>query len=388
MADLQLINLCKSYVLETPVVRDLSLKAAGGSLTVLAGPSGCGKSTTLRMIAGLEKPTSGQIELGGRRIDALPPHKRDVAMVFQNHALYPHMTVGGNLGMPLKARGENSEIIQKKINEVARALSIDGLLGRKPAELSGGERQRVALGRALIRQPGLFLLDEPLSSLDAPLRGVLRRDIRKLQKQLGSPTIYVTHDQEEAMSLADNLVIMNRGEIVQQGPPQRIYDQPANRFVARFLGGGRMNFIEGLLELKGDQMVFKEGRIESGRLTLLANGFTLCIPSSRGLALKPWIGKPTALGVRPEHLSFLPVAGESALELHVEVRWIESVCGFKDVVAATPCHELVARVDSRQDVPAGSSAALFTDWRDVSFFEPGETGMNLSLHNEFYHALA
>jgi multiple sugar transport system ATP-binding protein len=388
MADLQLVHLCKSYSLETPVVTNLSLRVRRGSLTVLAGPSGCGKSTILRMIAGLEKPSSGQIFLGDQRIDALMPYRRDVAMVFQNHALYPHLSVALNLGMPMKVRGEKPEIIQKKINEVARILSIVPLLDRKPGELSGGERQRVALGRAMVRRPALFLLDEPLSSLDSPLRAALRQDIRKLQKQLESPTIYVTHDQEEAMSLADDLVILREGELVQQGSPEGLYRSPINRFVAGFLGGGRMNFIEGLLGIEGERMVFREGRIETGRLTLPSNGFTLYIPSSRGSALKPWIGKSVALGVRPEHLKMEPFVGEKALELHVEVRWIESLCGFKDVVVATSCNELVARVESRNDVVAGSSVALFTDWRDVSFFEPGETGMNLSLNNELNHAFA
>src|SRR5436190_3512703 len=241
---ISLQHLSKSFGADY-VVDDLSLEIADGEFVVLLGPSGCGKTTTLRMIAGLEQATSGDILIDSRRVNDLPPQKRDVAMVFQSYALYPHMSVAENVGYPLRVRKLSPEEIRRQVGQVAVRLEIEPLLDRKPRELSGGERQRVALARAIIRQPRAFLMDEPLSNLDARLRLQMRGELKHLQGQLGTTTVYVTHDQAEAMTLGHRVAVMNRGKLQQFDTPLTIYNQPANRFVAEFVGSPAMNFIEG-----------------------------------------------------------------------------------------------------------------------------------------------
>ena len=230
------------------VVDDLSLEINDGEFVVLLGPSGCGKTTTLRMIAGLEQPSSGEILIDGQRVNDLPPQKRDVAMVFQSYALYPHMTVTENIAYPLRVRKLPRAEIQTQVNQTAAMLEIESLLNRRPRELSGGERQRVALARAIVRHPKAFLMDEPLSNLDARLRLQMRGELKRLQQQLGTTTVYVTHDQAEAMTLGHRVAVMNKGKLQQFDAPLEIYHRPANRFVAEFVGTPAMNFIDGRID--------------------------------------------------------------------------------------------------------------------------------------------
>ena len=247
MATIQFQHVNKTFADGTPAVRDFNLAINDGEFVVLVGPSGCGKSTLLRMLAGLEETTSGAIRIGDRVVNHLPPQQRDIAMVFQNYALYPHKTVRKNLAFPLQMAGWSKDRIAARVAEVARLIDLETLLERRPGQLSGGQRQRVAMGRALVREPAVFLMDEPLSNLDAQLRVQMRREITALQKRLRTTTIYVTHDQVEAMTMGDRLAVLNRGELQQAGTPKELYDHPANIFVATFLGSPRMNLFGSLL---------------------------------------------------------------------------------------------------------------------------------------------
>jgi multiple sugar transport system ATP-binding protein len=246
MADVVLKNVTMIFK-DTPAVKDVSLEAKDGEFLVLLGPSGCGKTTTLRMIAGLEKPTSGEIYIGDQLVNDIPPKDRDIAMVFQNYALYPHMTVYDNLAFPLKMRKFPKSEIESKVKKAAEILEITDLLERRPKQLSGGQRQRVALGRSIVREPKVFLMDEPLSNLDAKLRVQTRIEIKALQRKIGTTTIYVTHDQAEAMTLADRVAVMKSGMIQQVAPPTMVYSHPSNKFVAGFMGSPTMNFFDGVI---------------------------------------------------------------------------------------------------------------------------------------------
>jgi multiple sugar transport system ATP-binding protein len=272
-------NLTKSFG-HTLVVDSLSLEINDGEFVVLLGPSGCGKTTTLRMLAGLEPATSGDILIDGKRVNGLPPQQRDVAMVFQSYALYPHMTVAENIGYPLRVRKIDRERRQKQVRETAAMLEIEALLSRKPRELSGGERQRVALARAIVRHPRAFLMDEPLSNLDAKLRLQMRAELKRLQRELATTTVYVTHDQAEAMTLGHRVAVIDKGRLQQFDAPLGIYNSPANRFVAEFVGSPGMNFIDG--DLDG-----KEFSALSVKLTVAEGSDTR---------------KHVTLGVRPEHI--------------------------------------------------------------------------------------
>jgi multiple sugar transport system ATP-binding protein len=271
-------HLSKSFG-HSVVVDDLSLEIKDGEFVVLLGPSGCGKTTTLRMIAGLEQATSGEILIEGRRVNEVPPQRRDVAMVFQSYALYPHMTVADNIGYPLRIRKLDREEISAKVRETASMLEIEPLLARKPRELSGGERQRVALARAIVRSPRAFLMDEPLSNLDAKLRLQMRAELKRLQKKLATTTVYVTHDQAEAMTLGHRVAVMQKGKLQQFDTPLEIYHHPANRFVAEFVGAPGMNFFAG--EVSGNQFI-------SGELKV-----AMSVPIKTDHAV---------LGIRPEHI--------------------------------------------------------------------------------------
>ncbi len=280
MANVLLRHLDKKYPSGFHAVRDVSLEIADGEFMVLVGPSGCGKSTTLRMIAGLEEVTGGEIFIGNRLVNDVAPGDRDIAMVFQNYALYPHMSVHQNMAFGLKMRGTPRQEIERRVREAADILSIESLLERRPRELSGGQRQRVALGRAIVREPKVFLFDEPLSNLDAKLRVQMRAEIARLHQRLKTTVIYVTHDQVEAMTLGQRIVLMNHGIVQQVDTPMKIYSQPANRFVGSFIGSPAMNFFNG--EVSGHEFHLSGG----GRIPLdgsLANG-------------------PATLGVRPEDL--------------------------------------------------------------------------------------
>ena len=277
MATLDLHQLCRRYG-DTTVIDELSLSIANGELVVFVGPSGCGKSTLLRLIAGLEKPSHGEIHIGGKAVDHLPPSQRGIAMVFQSYALYPHKTVRGNLGFALRHAGIARKEVDRRVNAAATILELDALMDRLPRELSGGQRQRVAIGRAIVREPDVFLFDEPLSNLDAALRVHMRVEILKLHQRLGTTMIYVTHDQTEAMTLADRIVVMREGRIEQIGTPLDIYRQPANRFVASFIGSPAMNLIG--VEIRNSSVFLDQKVIASCNRT----------------------DGPAILGVRPEHL--------------------------------------------------------------------------------------
>jgi ABC-type sugar transport system ATPase subunit len=298
MASISLKNITKNFG-QTSVVEDLNLDINDGEFIVLVGPSGCGKSTTLRMIAGLEEVSSGQIHIGERNVTKLEPSERNIAMVFQNYALYPHKTVYENLAFGLKMRKVPKEEINKKIKWASEILRIENLLDRKPKQLSGGQMQRVSLGRALVRSPEVFLLDEPLSNLDAKLRIRMREEIGQLHQRLGINMIYVTHDQVEAMTLGDRIVVMNQGKVQQIGTPLEVYDHPANLFVAGFIGAPEMNLIEGTLINDNGQYVFKNERI-----TIKLGDKLKTITTKTNKAV---------LGIRPEYVEV--VTGENRLNL-------------------------------------------------------------------------
>ena len=273
-------------------VRGIDLEIPDHAFVVLVGPSGCGKSTTLRMLAGLEDVSSGEIWIGDRLVNDLPPARRDIAMVFQNYALYPHMSVRENIAFGLRQRRMPKAEIKRLIDEAADVLGITPLLGRKPRQLSGGQRQRVAMGRAMVRNPAVFLFDEPLSNLDAKLRVQMRTEIKRLHQTVPTTTIYVTHDQVEAMTLADKVVVMNDGAIEQFAEPQTLYHSPASQFVAGFIGSPAMNFFDARLEAQGDELIVR-----------LTNGDTLPVPASRRAAYAPHQGKDVVFGIRPEHVT-------------------------------------------------------------------------------------
>jgi multiple sugar transport system ATP-binding protein len=277
-------------------VHDLDLDVRDGEFVVLVGPSGCGKSTTLRMIAGLESISAGRLSIGGRVVNGLPPKERDIAMVFQGYALYPHMTVFENMAFALTLRKQPRRDIATRVERAADILGLTSVLDRRPRQLSGGQRQRVAIGRAIVREPQVFLFDEPLSNLDAQFRLEMRREIAMLHRQLGATTIYVTHDQVEAMTLGDRIVVLDAGHAQQIGAPLELYDHPANRFVAAFIGSPPMNLIEG--ELVGGRTGQDDGVVFRSR----DGGLTTPVRGPTGLAARPWIGKPVTLGARPEHV--------------------------------------------------------------------------------------
>ncbi len=307
MARVELRNIVKRYGL-TIAVDHVSFKVDDGEFFVLLGPSGCGKTTTLRIIAGLEDPDEGEVLIDDVVVNDIPPHKRDIAMVFQNYALYPHMTVYKNLAYPLENMGLSKQEIDRRVREVAKMLYIDHLLDRKPGQLSGGEQQRVALGRALVRRPKVFLMDEPLSNLDAKLRVYMRAELKRLQKELGITTIYVTHDQAEAMTMADKIAVMNKGKIMQIGNPKELYLKPANTFVAGFIGSPPMNFFDASLIVKNNQFILDAG------------DFILSIPREMGeLITSNTSISEVIIGIRPEHFDIVDKPDENTIKAEVYV---------------------------------------------------------------------
>ncbi|AKO99116.1 Maltose/maltodextrin transport ATP-binding protein MalK (plasmid) [Marinovum algicola DG 898] len=288
MSTISVRNVTKKYGAVT-AIPDLSLEVTKGEFIVLVGPSGCGKSTLLRMLAGLESITEGEVAIDGEVVNNMMPRQRNIAMVFQSYALYPHMTVAGNMGFSLKLDGADKAEVAARVNEVAKILALESLLDRKPAQLSGGQRQRVAMGRSIVRDPSVFLFDEPLSNLDAKLRVQMRAEIKSLHNRLGTTIVYVTHDQIEAMTMADRIVVMNAGTIEQVGAPLDLYDQPANLFVAEFLGSPSMNLIDGTIS-------------DSGTV-VLGSGLELPL----GASLRA--GAEVTLGIRPEYISLSDTGG-------------------------------------------------------------------------------
>jgi len=293
VASITFDNVTKTYGDGYPAVSDLDLSVEDGEFVVLVGPSGCGKSTALRMLAGLEEISGGEIRIGEQVVNNLPPRDRDVAMVFQNYALYPHMTVAENIGFSLRMRKVPKAEARRRIEETARIIGLVDHLNRKPRQLSGGQRQRVAMGRAIVREPQVFLMDEPLSNLDAKLRVQMRAEISRIQRQLAVTTVYVTHDQVEAMTMGDRVAVLNRGLLQQFDVPQRLYERPINLFVASFIGSPAMNVLEGRLERVGDGVACEVGSA------------SLAVPSEvlqARPALAQYAGRPVAVGIRPEAL--------------------------------------------------------------------------------------
>ena len=291
MAEVALRNVVKRFE-DVEAVHGINLDVADNDFVVLVGPSGCGKSTTLRMVAGLEEVTSGDIFIGGEIVNDLPPKDRDIAMVFQNYALYPHMTAFENMSFGLRLRKFSRDEIKRRVDHAARILDITALLDRKPKALSGGQRQRVAMGRAIVRNPKVFLFDEPLSNLDAKLRVQMRTEIKRVHQMVNTTTIYVTHDQVEAMTLADRVVVMNNGSIEQIATPQELYHHPKTHFVAGFIGSPAMNLIRCRLEPSG-----------AGLRVRISEAVSLPVPSSRSPRYQPLAGKALVLGLRPEHIT-------------------------------------------------------------------------------------
>jgi len=353
MAHVSLHNVTKRYDDGTIAVNGISFDLPDGEFLVIVGPSGCGKSTTLRMIAGLETISDGEIRIGDHAVNNVHPKDRDIAMVFQNYALYPHMTVRENLEFALKMRKTPGGEIAGRVAEVARMLEIEGLLERKPKALSGGQRQRVALGRAIVRNPKVFLFDEPLSNLDAKLRTQTRAELQKLHHQLAATSIYVTHDQTEAMTMADKIVVMERGEVQQIAPPLELYNRPVNRFVAGFIGTPAMNFFDGALRRTGGELRFAEGG---------AGGVVLPLEN-----ITERFDRAATLGVRPEH--FLPTDSADPLGFQVMVQVVETLGnqtyihfqtgGGMTVAAIHPDHQL--RYGDRIHLRVASDRAHFFD---------------------------
>src|SRR5690349_975745 len=280
-------------------VKDLNLEIGDGEFMVLVGPSGCGKTTSLRMIAGLEEITSGTLRIGDRVVNDVPPKDRDIAMVFQSYALYPHMSVRDNLAFGLKLRKVPKAEIERRVNEAAETIQVRKLLDRKPKELSGGQRQRVALGRAIVREPAVFLMDEPLSNLDAKLRVQTRAEIARIHQRLGTTTVYVTHDQVEAMTMGSRIAVMSEGLLQQVGTPQTLYDQPSNKFVAGFIGSPSMNFVEGTVEGTGDGATLKG-----------PGDFSIPVPARYRQSMDT-SGRKVIVGFRPEHLELAEITEPS-----------------------------------------------------------------------------
>jgi len=374
MATVDLEHVHKTYEGGFEAVRDFNLAIKEHEFIVLVGPSGCGKSTTLRMIAGLEEITSGKISIGGKLMNKVPPKDRDIAMVFQSYALYPHMTAFENMAFALKLRKLPTATITEKVRRAADVLGIGSELDKRPKQLSGGQRQRVALGRAIVREPRCFLFDEPLSNLDAKLRVEMRAEIKRLHLALGSTTVYVTHDQEEAITLGDRVVVMKDGVVHQCASALDIYRRPANRFVAGFLGSPPMNFFDGRLVDDGGRLWFDEG---TGRLP---------VPGRAAEALRARTGADGAvvLGVRPEALA--PAASArfatAYSRLAMKVWLVQPLGATIDVYLQTERHgHVVAHVDASADgyTPGvGDTLSIAVDMERAHFFAPGNDGIALA----------
>jgi multiple sugar transport system ATP-binding protein len=360
MAEVSVRKVVKMYDGNVQAVKGIDLEIADQEFVVLVGPSGCGKSTTLRMIAGLEEISAGEIWIGGDVVNDVPPRDRDIAMVFQNYALYPHMSVFDNMAFGLKLRKFPKAEIKRRVDDAARILDIEPLLQRKPKALSGGQRQRVAMGRAIVRNPKVFLFDEPLSNLDAKLRVQMRTEIKKVHQTIPTTTVYVTHDQVEAMTLADRVVVMNHGVIEQVGPPQELYHNPATRFVAGFIGSPAMNFLPCRVE------------DNAGSLAIRVNPTTvLAVPPARIARYAPFKGKQMVLGLRPEHLfEHHDVAKPGVIRLDAAVDVVEPM-GMETLIHffidGTP---VCARVDPATHAAPGEMLPLSADMNHMHLMEP------------------
>lgn len=341
-------------------VKDLSLAIADREFLVLVGPSGCGKTTTLRMLAGLESVSQGEISIGDRRVNDLPSKDRDIAMVFQSYALYPHMSVFENMAFGLQLRGMAKSDVQKRVQAAATQLGIESLLHRKPKALSGGQRQRVAVGRAIVRDPAVFLMDEPLSNLDAKLRVQARAELSKLHQDLNATFVYVTHDQVEAMTMGTRIAVLNGGELQQVDTPQNLYNHPKNLFVAGFIGSPAMNFFEGTL------------RCDDEILMATTSSFELPIPSQRSRACQTYVDRPAIVGIRPENIydpSFIP-PGIRSVPVNATVTLMERM-GSEIVtyLTAKDGTHFVARVDRRSKIEVGQMIRLALNSEQFHVFD-------------------
>jgi len=361
MAEVTLRNVTKVFPPNVVAVKDITLEVKDKEFLVLVGPSGCGKSTTLRMVAGLEEATQGEIYIGDRMVNDVPPKDRDIAMVFQNYALYPHMTVYKNMAFGLKLRRFPKAEIDRRVREAAEILGIGHLLDRKPKALSGGERQRVAVGRAIVRKPAVFLFDEPLSNLDAKMRVQMRAEISKLHSRLQTTMIYVTHDQIEAMTMGDRIAVMKDGIIQQIADPLELYNRPANRFVAGFIGSPPMNFIEGRIESEGDEFYFDEG------------AFRLKVPRAFRDKIGPYAGKQVTFGIRPEDFvdpALRPEAAEKMETFKAKVELIEPMGAEIYMYLSAGSADLIARLEAGVKADINEAKTLAVNMEKAHFFDP------------------
>jgi multiple sugar transport system ATP-binding protein len=395
MAEIKLDNVTKRYPDGYEAVRDMTLDIGDGEFLVLVGPSGCGKTTALRMIAGLEDITEGELSIGGNVVNELSPKDRDIAMVFQNYALYPHMTVRNNMGFALRLANTEKEEINTRVEEAARILDLEPHLDRKPSQLSGGQRQRVAMGRAIVRDPAAFLMDEPLSNLDAKLRVQTRTEVARLQQRLGTTTIYVTHDQTEALTLGDRVAVMRSGVLQQVGAPMELYNEPVNVFVAGFIGSPAMNFMPASVEGDTVKLPFADVRL----------------PPELHDRVREAAGRQLLAGIRPEHFEDAKLTGEardrgttfkakievleslgSELYAHFsvemdetieseELRELASDAGGGEVPRAGEEGSVVARLDPASEIKQGQEAELWVDATKLQLFDT-EDGRNLMVDQE------
>jgi multiple sugar transport system ATP-binding protein len=359
MAEVALRNIVKTFE-KTPAVRGIDLDIVDKEFIVLVGPSGCGKSTTLRMIAGLEEASSGEIWIGGDLVNDVPPKDRDIAMVFQNYALYPHMTVYENMSFGLRLKRFAKDEIRVRVEHAARILDITDLLARKPRQLSGGQRQRVAMGRAIVRNPRVFLFDEPLSNLDAKLRVQMRTEIKRVHQKVMTTTVYVTHDQVEAMTLADRVVVMNNGRIEQIGTPNELYHRPRTKFVAGFIGSPAMNFIPCRLTGDGAALAVQ-----------LHDSIVFPVPEDRAQRYRPHLGKDLLFGLRPEHVTEPRNYGNGrGREFAVEVDVVEPMGMETMVFFQINGTEVCARVDPSCEARPGEQVRLSADLGKMHLIDP------------------
>ncbi|MFV3012520.1 ABC transporter ATP-binding protein [Clostridium botulinum] len=361
MAGVFLKNVCKMYNSDIIAVNNFNLEIKDKEFIVLVGPSGCGKSTTLRMVAGLEGISKGEIYIGNTLVNDMEPKDRDIAMVFQNYALYPHMSVFENLAFGLKLRKISKKEIEEKVNKVAQILDIEEILKRKPKELSGGQRQRVAIGRAMVREPKVFLMDEPLSNLDAKLRVQMRIEIAKLYNKLETTFIYVTHDQIEAMTLGTRIVVMNEGIIQQVDTPSKIYNNPANIFVAGFIGSPQMNFIEGKVEE------------ENGIIYVQSEKININAIRNNQEVLKKYVGKNVVIGIRPEYIH---IVDKENSNISVKVEMIENMGSEKYIHFKINDRIIVSRYSAKDDFKIGESVYIKFDEENIILFNK-ENGQSI-----------
>lgn len=359
MAEVVLKNVTKVYEGGQLAAKDINIEVKDKEFVVLVGPSGCGKSTTLRMIAGLEEITEGELFIDGKKVNDVSPKDRDIAMVFQNYALYPHMSVYENMAFGLKLRKFDKTEIKERVNEAARILGLEDYLDRKPKALSGGQRQRVAVGRAIVRKPKVFLFDEPLSNLDAKLRVQMRTEISKLHQTLGATMIYVTHDQTEAMTMGDRIVIMKDGIVNQVDTPLNLYNKPANRFVAGFIGSPSMNFLQGKIG-NGSSLSFKSS----------GGSLNLDLPGTYAEHLKKYVNKDVWMGIRPEDIYDVVSSGrKDTINHEVTLDVVEPMGNEIFLYFQLDEMQFVARIPAREEPPAGSKRKVVFDHNKLHFFD-------------------